>query len=257
MTGTVQGLFHYPVKGLSAQPLKRVNLQAGQGFPMDRVYGFARPGSGFDPDNPRPLPKTKFVVLARDAGLATLKTHFDLDTSFLTICPHDKEYRFDLRREDGRAAAARVLSSHLGLAEEMTPTLFSARPHRFTDVSVVSPEMMNAVSLINLDSVAAFSEQIGSDVSAARFRGNIHVSGIPAFSELDWVGRALTIGEVELQVVQRTKRCPATEVDPETGLRDLDPPGLLRKHYGHSDMGVYAEIRRGGFICHGDRLRLS
>lgn len=257
MTGTVQGLFHYPVKGLSAQPLEQVDLQDGQGFPMDRVYGFARPGSGFDPNSPRPLPKTKFVVLARDAGLATLDTHYDPDTSYLTIRRQGEEYCFDLQREDGRAGAARALSRYLGLAEEMTPTLFSARPHRFTDVSVVSAEMMNAVSLINLDSVAAFSEQIGKDVSAARFRGNIHFSGIPAFSELQWVGRGLTIGDVEMQVVQRTKRCPATEVDPETGLRDLDPPGLLRKHYGHSDMGVYAEIRRGGVIRSGDKLRLS
>ena len=256
MQGIVRGLFCYPIKGFSAQPLDEVDLQTGQGFPWDRAYGFARPGSGFDPDNPRPMPKTKFVALARDAGLATLDTRFDPDTSILTIRRQGGVHSFDLKSEDDRDAAARLLSHHLGFSDDMTPTLYSAQPHRFTDVSVVSKEMMNAVSLINLDSVTAFSRKIGSVVEPARFRANILFSGIPPFSEMDWVGCVLKLGEVELRVVQRTKRCPATEVDPGTGARNLDPPGLLRQHYGHSDMGVYAEVCGGGLIRPGDRLCL-
>jgi uncharacterized protein YcbX len=257
MQGEIRSLFHYPIKGLSAQQLDKVELQAGQGFPWDRVYGFARPGSGFDPDNPRPLPKTKFVVLARDAGLATLDTRFDPNSQFLTINKDGQARRYDLNSAEDRDAAAHLLTNHLGFPAEMKPTLYSAHPHRFTDVSVVSAEMMNAVSMINFDSVAAFSAKIGSEISATRFRGNIVFSGIPPFSELDWVGRTLTIGQVELEVVQRTKRCPATEVDPATGVRDLDVPGLLRTQYGHSDMGVYAEVRRSGVVRLGDTLLLS
>ena len=254
MQGHVESLFRYPVKGLRAQPLDQVKLQAGQGFPCDRVYGFARPGSGFDPEHPRPLPKTKFVVLARDAGLATLDTYFDPGTERLTIRAEGKVHHYDLNEPKDRDAAARVVSRHLGFPEDMTPTLYSALPHRFTDVSVVSPEMMNAVSLINLESVGAFSEKIGKDVDAARFRGNILFSGMEPFSELDWVGRTVTIGAVELKVVQRTKRCPATEVDPASGERDMDVPTLLSTHYGHSDMGVYAEVRRGGVMRRGAPL---
>lgn len=257
MQGEIRGLFHYPVKGLTGQPLERVDLQAGQGFPWDRVYGFARPGSGFDPENPRPLPKTKFVVLARDAGLANLDTLFDPDRQELTVRTGDEVRRYDLNTPGDRNAVARFVADHLGYPTEGTPTLYSASPHRFTDVSVVSKDMMNAVSLINLDSVAAFSARTGRDIDAARFRGNIEFSGVPAFAELDWVGRGLSIGEIRLDVVQRTKRCPATEVDPATGNRDLDVPKLLRRHYGHSDLGVYAEVRQGGILRPGDSLRLT
>ncbi len=255
--GKVRGLFYYPVKGLSGQSLERVDLQSGQGFPFDRIFGFARPNSGFDPENPRPLPKTKFVVLARDAGLARLDCRFDPATFDLTVRKDGDVHRFDLNQSEDRDAAARLISRHLDYAEELTPTLYSADPHRFTDVSVVSKELMNAVSLINLDSVAAFSKMTGRQVSETRFRGNILFSGVAPFSELDWVGRRVSLGEVELEVVQRTKRCPATEVDPKTGLRDLDVPRLLKSHCGHSDMGVYAEVRRGGSIHVGDTLRLS
>jgi hypothetical protein len=147
------------------------------------------------------------------------------------------------------------LVDHLGFDADQQPTLYSADPHKFTDVSVVSAKMMNAVSLINLDSVADFAAAIGAQVSPDRFRANILFSGITPWSELDWVDREITIGAARLRVILRTKRCPATQVNLETGQRDLDVPKLLRDTVGHSDMGVYAEVIEGGAIRPGDALR--
>lgn len=255
MTGILRNLYHYPIKGLSAQALDAVSLRVGEGFPMDRMLGFARQGSGFDPTNPRPLPKSKFVVLAQDAGLATLRTTYDPEAAVLTIAGAGRR-QFDLSTDTGSAAAARHLAEHLDYAPDAHPQLCAAAPHRFTDVSVVSANLMNAVSLINLDSVAALSAQVGQEVSAQRFRGNIVFSGLPAFSELDWVGRQIRIGEVTLKGVLRTKRCPATQVNLDTGTRDLDVPALLRKHYGHADMGIYCEVLTAGTIQPGDAIEL-
>jgi uncharacterized protein len=137
------------------------------------------------------------------------------------------------------------------LPDQETPQLYEASPHRFTDVSVDSTEMMNAVSIINLNSVDAFSTAIGQEVDARRFRGNIHVSGLSPFSELDRVGQEMTIGSVRLKIVRRTRRCPATEVNLITGERDIRTPRLLREHYGHMDMGVYAQVVQGGVITVG------
>ena len=41
-------------------------------------------------------------------------------------------------------------------------------------------------------------------------------------------------------------RCAATEVDPDTGIRDLPIPRTLMQTYGHADCGVYAEVIEGG-----------
>lgn len=246
----VQTLHHYPVKGLSGQALKQVELQAGQGFPMDRVFGFARPDSGFDPDNPKPLAKTNFVVLARDAGLANIRSHFDGKTGHLAL----DDLSFDLETARGREAAATYLQETLGLPEAERPTLYASAPHRFTDVSVVSPQLMNAVSLINLDSVSAFADRIGQPVDPARFRGNILFSGAEAFSELDWHGRSLRLGSARIRVVMRTKRCAATEVNLHTGARDLKVPALLHRMLGHADMGIYAEVTHPGRVAPGDAL---
>jgi uncharacterized protein YcbX len=254
--GTIEILSHYPIKGLSGQALPQVVLSKGNGFPLDRAFGFARPNSGFEPANPVPIPKTKFVVLARDAGLAKLQTNYDGDKNELRISHSGSSTLFDLSALEGRKAAANHLSDHLDLPTEQHPTLYSAAPHRFTDISVVSPQLMNAVSLINRDSVVSFAEQIGQPVDEKRFRGNIVFSGLPAFSELDWVDQNLQIGEAQLKVVMRTKRCAATEVNLQTGERDLKIPKLLRQNYGHFDMGIYAEVVKGGVVRSGDVLQL-
>lgn len=256
MNAKIEQLTFYPIKGLSGQSLDKVDLVQAQGFPFDRAFGFARPDSGFDPQNPKPLPKTKFVVLAQDAQLATLKTRFNVETNSLEITLGDATTTFDTSTSQGQWDAAVFLSDHLGFEPDMTPTLYSAHPHRFTDVSVVSPQMMNAVSLINQDSVAAFSKQVDQDVSPGRFRGNIVFSGVSAFEELTWVDRTLAVGDVRLKVVRRTKRCAATEVNLDTGERDLKVPKLLYDNLGHMDMGIYAEVTRGGQIKPGDGLRL-
>jgi MOSC domain-containing protein len=254
MSGIVQDLRHYPVKGLAGQAMESVELAPRQGFPLDRVYGFARSGSGFDSRNPKPLPKTRFVVLARDAVLARLETWFDPETETLTITNASARHVFSVADDAGRAEASAFLTGFLNYPEDETPTLVSAAPHRFTDVSVVSEAMMNAVSLINRDSVDALATQVGQPIDPARFRGNIVFSGRAPFAELDWVGRDIAIGDVRMRVVRRTKRCPATQVNLETGIRDLDVPALIRQHHGHSDMGIYAEVHAGGRIRPGDAM---
>ena len=257
MVATIDALTRYPIKGLSGQTLESVTLESGQGFPCDRKFGFARPDSGFDPNDPKPLPKTKFYMLARDAKLALLSTEFDDNTGILSISAPQNKGRFDITTDDGKKDASDFLKAYLTLPENETPHLYEASPHRFTDVSVVSTEMMNAVSIINLESVQAFSTAIGQDIDPGRFRGNIHVADLPPFSELELVGRDIMIGSARLKIVKRTKRCPATEVDLKTGERDIKTPKLILEHYGHMDMGVYAEVVAGGVVTPGDKIALD
>ncbi|ASJ70693.1 MOSC domain-containing protein [Granulosicoccus antarcticus] len=253
----IEALNRFPVKGLSAQALDSVILNMGQGFPCDRKFGFARPNSGFDPADPKPLPKTKFYMLARDASLALLSTEYDEESGVLSLSASENSGRFDIGTVDGKQQASQFIKSYLSLSDDETPQLHEASPHRFTDVSVDSTEMMNAVSIINLDSVDAFSKAIGQDVDPNRFRANIQISGLPAFSELEMLGQEISVGSVRLKIVKRTRRCPATEVNLKTGERDIRTPKMLREHYGHLDMGVYAQVKHGGVLSVGGIVELG
>jgi uncharacterized protein YcbX len=258
MRGQVVALASYPVKGLSAQPHERVALRAGDGFPGDRMFGFAKGNSGLDPDNPTILPKDRFVVLFQYAALAGLNTTFEPDKQSLSITAADKATRrFDMTDPNDRDAACALLASLLRLAPDEAPFFAPAAPLRFTDVSVVSPTHMNAVSLINRASVAAFGAAIGQEIDPRRFRGNILIDGWPPMAELDLVGKEMRIGGARFRGLLRTKRCAATEVNPDTAERDIPLPYLLKKTYGHSDMGLYLEVLENGEIAIGDPVTLT
>lgn len=255
MSASVTALFRYPIKGMTAERLDRVELEAGRGFPLDRVWGLARADGAFDPADPKPLPKTHFVMLMRDEGLAAIRSRLEADETLVLEREGREPVRAALKEAEGRRVVASEVAGALGFAEP--PTLASAGPHRFTDVSVVSEAMMHAVSLLNLASVRELGRRAGVEIDPARFRMNLHFDGMEPFEELDWVGREVEAGPVRMRVVLRTRRCAATEVDPATARRDLPVPRLIREHLGHTDMGVYAEVVAGGTLRVGDGLRLA
>jgi len=255
--GTVSSLYHYPIKGLSPQPLQRALLSRGCGFPADRIYGLARAESGFDPLHPRPMSKGNFFMLRRDERLAGLQTHLEPGTRRLTIHVQGRlVHESDLSAPEGAAACAQFFATLFDLPPDAQPIVAHAEPHRFTDVSVTSAQMMNAVSLINLASVEDLARRVGKPVNPLRFRANLYFDGWPAFSEFDHIDREIRIGEVRMRILKRTQRCAATEVNPTTAMRDLPVPRLLHQHYGHVDMGIYAEVLSDGTIAPGDLIKL-
>jgi hypothetical protein len=248
-SGAVRSLYHYPIKGLSPQPLQSVELTAGCGFPFDREFGLARFDSGFDPRDPRPLRKNHFLMLARDERLASLQTHLDPQTAHFTIHVAGRPvHEADLSEPAGAAATGEFFGRTFGLDEAHRPTLAHAVPHRFTDVSVDSPQMMNAISLINLASVEDLGRRIGAQVDPLRFRANVYFDGWAPFSELERVDQEIRVGSLRLRFLRRIGRCAATEVNLQTATRDLPIPRMLKEQYGHIHMGVYAEVLTSGSL---------
>ena len=249
ITGIVRDLYYYPVKGLSPQQLPRVELASGEGFPFDRMYGLARFDSGFDPKHPQPLPKQRFLMLARDERLAGLQTQLDPQTRRFTIRVQGRVvHESNFSQPDSIERTIDFFATMFSLDAERRPLLAEAAPHRFTDVSVGSARMMNAISLINLNSVADFSARLSAPIDPLRFRANLYFDGWPAFSELDRVDEEFAIGSLRMRILQRIRRCAATEVNPKTAARDVAVPRLLKEYYGHFDMGVYAEVLTGGTV---------
>ncbi|MCP1244133.1 MOSC domain-containing protein [Acetobacter lambici] len=258
MHGKIERLYNYPIKGLSAQPVEQALLRPGDGFPDDRLFGFARHDSGFDQNDPQPLPKDRFVVQVKEERLAGLVTHFDSRTRHMRILVKGNVV-FERLLIDGDAirAAENFIATMFDLDEATRPTFACSGVHRFTDVSVVSKELMNAISLINLDSVRDMEERIKAPIDPLRFRANVYFSGWPAGRELEMVGRTFRLGAARLRVMMRTRRCAATEVDPTTARRDLQIPRLIMQNYGHADMGIYAEVIEGGEIRLGEAIHFE
>ena len=243
-------IYRYPVKGLSAERLERVTLTAGQGLPLDRVFALAHRSTAFDPEAPRALPKTRFLMLMRNQRLAALQSRYDEASGMLTINREGAEVvRGKLGEAEGRAAIERFFAAYMGAEAEGAPRLVQAPGHSFADVGVP------LVSLINLSSLRALEGITGRPLHPLRFRANLYLEGAEPWAEWQWIGREIGLGgAVRLRIVERTARCAATEVDPDTAERDLDVRAALDAAYGHTDLGVYAEVAAGGEITIADRV---
>jgi uncharacterized protein YcbX len=245
----IASIYRYPVKGLTPEPLERATLSPGQALLADRRYAIENGPSGFDPAQPKWLPKPHFLMLMRDEWLAGLRTHFDDASHVLTIRHNGKiAVQGDLETAEGRAAIENFFASAWAGQIKGPPKVLSSQGHSFSDVA------RKVVSIINLASVRAIENMVGAPVHPLRFRANLYVEGWPAWHEFDLVDRTLKIGDVKLSVVKRIVRCAAINVDPDTAERDLAIPQALQRRLGHADCGIYAEVIAGGSIAVGDTI---
>jgi GntR family transcriptional regulator/MocR family aminotransferase len=241
-------IYRYPIKGFSAQPLSRVELEAKKPFPHDRIFALVRPGAPFDTDNPKWGKKGLFVMLMLEEALARVKTVLDVTTSKLTITQGNRELiAADLDDAEDRAKIEELVWQ-LVPSLRSAPTLVRSPDGHFMD----KPD--SVISLINLATVRSLEAQWGIEIDPLRFRANFYIDGASPWEEFDWVGSDISIGGALFRVDRRNGRCGATNVDPETGRRDLDIPSSLRASFGHKELGIYLIAREGGTVSVGDSV---
>lgn len=249
MSINIAAIYRHPVKGLTPESLQQVTLTPGEGLPQDRRFAIAHGSTRIDPSAPAWMPKSNFLMLARNERLARLRSQFDDATGILTI------------QRDGKTVASANITDHAGrtvieqffaayMAEESrgAPRLVEAPGHMFSDTAA------KVVSIIGLESVRDVERVVRAPVDPRRFRANIYVGGGRAWQEFDWPGREIRIGGTRLKVTKKIDRCAATNVDPESGQRDLNIPLALQRGFQHIEVGVYAEVLDGGPIAIGDTL---
>jgi GntR family transcriptional regulator / MocR family aminotransferase len=244
----LKSIYHYPVKGLSGQPLASVRLTKGKPFPHDRQFALARPGVPLQADNPRWAKKGLFVMLMLEEALAKIKTHLDPET-----------LQFEIRSGNQTVLAADLSETSAKTAIEdyfhqlvptlpAPPTLIRSKDGHFMD----KPD--SVISLINLATLRSLEDRWGTEIDPLRFRANLYVDTGRAWEEFDWVDQEIRLGDVTFRVDRRNGRCGATNVNPASGVRDMDIPGSLRASFGHKDLGVYLTVETSGTIAVEDRL---
>lgn len=245
--GTIVSIYRYPVKGLSPEPLDRVEVTPGETLPFDRAYAIENGSGAFDEAAPEYLPKTRFLMLMRDEKLATLRSRFDPDTAMLTILRNNRQVASGrLSERVGRQMLEQFFAAFMADALRGPPRIVHAAGHSFSDVAA------KVISIINLASLRDLERVAGRPLDPLRFRANLYIDGVPAWSEFDWLGQQVALGETaRVAVVKRIQRCAATNVDPSTGARDANIPRMLMSAFGHADLGVYTRVEVGGELAPG------
>ena len=239
---TLAQIWRHPIKGIGAEALEQVKLTKNRPLPLDRAWAVLT-GDATDTGQWQPCrnfargcygPELMAVTARVDGATVTL-SHPRLED--LTIDPVTD--------------SAQLVDWITGIYPPERPApkqLISAPVEGMADANFAS------VAILGLGSLDALSEVLQQSMDPRRFRGNLWLSGLPPFAELDLVGATLRVGEAELVVKERIERCRATEANPDTGARDANTLQALRTRWGHRDFGVKAVVTKGGTVSLGDTV---
>lgn len=240
-------IWRHPVKSHGHEALSQVSLTAGQTLPWDRTWAVAHEAS--KADGSAWVRCANFSRGSKAPGLMAISARLDEETSTVTLTHPDLPMLTVRPDEEGarlidwarpimpadRAASARVIRVP---GRGMTDSAFPS------------------VSIGNLATHRAIEQKLGQTLDVRRWRINLWLDGLEPWQEFDSIGQEIRIGNVGLRVREPITRCLATTANPDTGIRDADTLGTL-KTWGHTDMGIYAEVSASGKIAIGDSLEAS
>jgi uncharacterized protein YcbX len=250
----IDSLYRYPVKGLTPERLSAASLSPGNCIPFDRAFALAQGDASLDTDHPAWISKANFLCLAKNPATARLRSSFDEKRGLLHIFePAGPEITASPFTKEGSTALTAYLTNALGDearygSDGQAPHFHHFPAHSFCD------HKTQVISLIGLGSLAALEQAVGAPRDKLRFRANIYIEGAEPWAEFELLGKTLAIGDARMVVQERIDRCPATMVNPETAEKDANPVKELRQHFGHIDMGVFAEVICAGEIKPGDEI---
>lgn len=265
---SVVALWRYPVKSMMGEELNAADLTQ-RGLLGDRAYALVDRSTGkvVSAKNPRKWSKlfdfrAAFVEAPR-SGQKIPPVRITLPNGTIATTEQgDLEQALSdvLGREVTLATTAPETPSLEeywpdldGLAHRETVTDESMPAGTFFDSAVI-----HVLTTATIDRLRELYPQGRFEVR--RFRPNIVVepdSGANGFVENDWIGHTLALGDqVRLSITGPCPRCVMTTLPQGDLPRD---PGILRTAAQHNqvNVGVYANVVRGGTIHRGDPVRLE
>ena len=258
----VAALYRYPVKGLTPESCEALEVLPEGRIAGDRALAFRFADSGLPPE--AWSRKYGFAVLVNAPGLAKLAARFDPRARRLTIS-HDGVMLADetIDGEGREKLAAAVERYALGLAENPLSGHHERLPLQLVGDGVTPRYQDSATGQVTLHSratVAALAHALGdATLDERRFRSNIAIDGVPAWTENQWIGRRLRIGAVELEAVKDKVRCLATHANPQKGERDRPVMQTLTRAFAQAEPTLAIGLLThgaGGTIRVGDGVEL-
>ena len=248
----LDALYRHPVKSLGEEALDQATLAPGHAMPWDRKWAIAH-GGAWDPANPGWMGgSAKMVSTTYVPRLAQMQVRFEETTESVHLS-HPDLGALSVQPSDPlhHPVLTRWIEPLLeGTGREGPFHVCEAPGVAFTDFEETH------ISIATGNSLRALEQHIGQSLEHIRFRMNLWLEGPAPWSELDWVGQEIEIGEARIKIIGRDQRCNTTNANPATGQRDTQIPAFLRRQFGHMDFGVYAQITQGGTIRKGDAARL-
>jgi uncharacterized protein YcbX len=258
---SVSELFVYPVK--SARGIARSRARVGaSGLEWDRQWMLVDPKGTFlsqrtHPQLTRIVPEiTDDALVLHASGVPSLHVPLDIGGERVPV----RVWKDACVGVDQGVAAHEWASRVIGEAVRLVrvaPDMERVANPEFAGTTPAPLGFPDGYPLLicNRASLEDLNARLPQPIPIERFRPNIVVSGLPAWSE-DRID-ALTIGAVTLRLVKPCTRCSIPSLDPRTGEPSTDPLPVLRKfRFDRALLGVtFGEnaVIAGGTGCEIER----
>ena len=252
MSIELANIWRHPIKSIGAEAVKSTYLRKNTTMPFDRVWALTHEKTRFDFFNPNWVPCSSFIRVSIAPKLMAIKAKVD-----------EKSNSIELFHPELSSLRIEFNSSHFSelIVDWVSKLCPESGPQSFKICNVPNRGMTDtdysSISLLSLASLRDLSEKVGSYLDMCRFRGNLWVNHSIPYEEFNWVGNNITVGEVELEVIEPIERCNATKTNPENGIRDVDTLKALQDHFQHQNFGVYCKVISNGMIKVGDSVKIN
>ena len=263
---SIKQLFTYPIKGLTPQEMSEFVLTAGHGIKGDRAFAlmFAdNMEAAHIPAESVPWMSKKYLAVQNDWPLlAALECDYQPETAVLTVKRQGVGVLSAATNTAvGRDRISTFFTEYLATIE---PTKEAKHP-QLAPVQLVGdssgetryPDRQPVhISLLSQATLDELTQKAGKNIDVGRFRPNIVLEGMEAWSEFELIGKQFQLGTARIEITARIGRCVNIEVNPQTGDRDISLLSLLQQEFGHAQTGVLAKIINNGTVKIGDILNL-
>ena len=271
-TGSVVGLWRYPVKSMMGEELNAAEVME-RGLVGDRQFAVvdASTGKVAGAKNPRkwgnffdfraayvepPESGSKLPAVRLTLPDGTVVTSEQPNVAQVLSKALGREVAFAEAQHDGESSGAQAEEywpDLEGLDYRDTVTEWQLPPGTFFDLAIV-----HLLTTATIERLRALYPEGRFEVR--RFRPNIVVATGPdqqGFVENDWIGHTLAIGdEVRLRITGPCPRCVMTTLPQGDLPKDA---GIVRTaaQNNQANVGVYADVVRGGNVRRGDGVTVA
>ena len=254
MSILISSLYFSPIKSLSFQSARSLIVKKDIGIDQDRIFSFSRSLDYLEAQkikkDPRKRKLTNFLTLKNSPVLN--KYNFEYKDGNISIIKNQKKIASYLV-EEKEALSKKIIELEPNLP---SPT-YLLKNELFPFYDTTSGEnVSNSISLINLNSIKDFEGKTNQTIEFERFRGNIYIKDLDPWAERKWPGKVISINDIHFKILKHIPRCSATNLKVNSDEVDINLPKMLKKTYGHIDMGIYLIPLNNGQIKVGDNINL-
>ena len=259
MSGSISSINYCPVKSISFQSINNCEIKKNVGIIGDRIFAFSR---GLELNQAKLFEKKLEERRGKWNRILTLKNspvlnkyNFIFNDNKLTLKDDRNEILTINSDEINEHELLTDKISELEKSLQKPLFLMKNKDIPFFDTSISNKTILtHSISLINNKSIKDFENKTDQKIENQRFRGNIHIDGIEAWEERNWIGKIIKINNISFKVEKNIPRCVAINLKPSTDDNSSNLLQTLKKTYNHFEMGIYLTALDGGQIKIGDSI---